>query len=50
MVITDDTDDHIIFQGDAVAGERITEAVMVRGSAKVKIYANNVLVKDDTIQ
>lgn len=50
IVITDDTDDHIIFQGDAVAGERITEAVMVRGSAKVKIYTNNVLVKDDTIQ
>ncbi len=49
IVLSDDGNDSILFHGSAVAGEKIIQAVMVRGTARVKIFLNKKTVKDETL-
>lgn len=50
IILTDDGNDKIIYQGEGVKGQKLSEAIMIRGSAKYKIYINNNLVVDENIR
>lgn len=50
IVITDAGDDRVVFEGNVSVGEKITEAFMLRGSARIKIFVNNALIKDELVE
>lgn len=50
IVVSDAGNERIIYHGDVFPGEKITEAFIVKGLAKYKIFLNNKVVKDVTVQ
>ncbi len=49
IVLSDDGYDRILFQGSVKNGEKVVQAVMVRGSARYKIFLNTKLVRDENL-
>jgi beta-lactam-binding protein with PASTA domain len=50
IIVSDAGSDRIIFQGDVLAGEKLVEAFMYRGSLRYKIFINDKLVKDGSVE